>query len=392
MRPYEGFSGHHFASFRLDHVNQCLWRASEQIALSPKAFCVLLYLVERSGKLATKQELLDAIWPDVHVTEGVLKRAILEIRKALADPIEEPLFIQTLHRRGYRFIAPVNETASAELVQREPASAGGPELIGREREFRQLDAWFHEALAGSRQIVFLAGESGLGKTALLAHWTRSIAGNRGAVIGRGQCVQHLGNAEPYLPIFEAVEQLARVLRRRLTEALHTYAPTWLLQLPSLMSPDDRRRLREEMGDSTRQPLLREIVDALEALSQASPVVLALEDLQWSDPSTIALLSALARRTGSARLMVLATLRTAQTAKNGLQAAKNELELHRQCRELSLRPFTEEETVEYVEARFPGMNSAEVANALHLRTAGNLMYLQCVWTSYRDRAAWSPIQR
>ena len=89
-----------FAPFRLDAANQCLWRGTEEVSLSPKAFFVLLFLAERPGRLVTKQELLNAVWPDTHVTEGVLKRAVLEIRKALRDDVEEPRFIQTLHRRG----------------------------------------------------------------------------------------------------------------------------------------------------------------------------------------------------------------------------------------------------------------------------------------------------
>ena len=92
------------SSFRLDAINQCAWLGSEPVSLSPKAFAVLSYLAQRPNKLVTKDELLDAVWPDVHVTEGVLKRAVLEVRKALNDSAEEPRFIQTLHRRGYRFL------------------------------------------------------------------------------------------------------------------------------------------------------------------------------------------------------------------------------------------------------------------------------------------------
>ena len=100
-----GFGTSGCPSFCLDKVNQCGWLGAEPISVSPKAFSVLLYLAERPGRLVTKEELLDHVWPDVHVTEGVLKRAVLEIRKALSDSAEEPRFIQTLHRRGYRFLA-----------------------------------------------------------------------------------------------------------------------------------------------------------------------------------------------------------------------------------------------------------------------------------------------
>ena len=376
MRPCVEISGHQFASFRLDHLNQCLWQGTEQIYLSPKGFSVLRYLVERSGKLATKEELLDAVWPNVHVTEGVLKRAILEIRKALSDPIDEPLFIQTLHRRGYRFICPVTETAGSEPIQCELMNNSAPTLIGREQESRQTDIWFRDSLSGARRVVFLTGEMGIGKSALLEHWTESLAAHREALIGCGQCVPHVRDGEPYLPILEALAQLARRLGRRLVDTLHTYAPSWLLRLPALMSPEERKLLREEILDHTQPPALREIADALEALSQKDPLVLVLEDLQWSDAATIAFLSSIARRRGPARLMVLATFRMSGAA-DALLAAKNELELHRQCRELTLRPLNEEETGQYVESRFPETASNAVTNALYSRTAGNPLYLQCL---------------
>src|ERR1044072_2588301 len=154
-------------AFRLDRVNQCFWANEESVSLSPKAFAVLSYLVERPGVLVTKQELLDAVWPDVNVTEGVLKRAVLEIRKALADPAEEPRFIQTLHRRGYRFIGP---RAGAKPSQ---ARRG---IVVREAELGQLDGWFEEARQGSRRVVFLTGEAGIGKTTVVDEWAGRVTG------------------------------------------------------------------------------------------------------------------------------------------------------------------------------------------------------------------------
>src|ERR1041385_1801091 len=78
------------------------------------------------GPYGVTQELLDAVWPDIHVTEGVLKRAVPEIRKALDDPVEEPRFIQTLHRRGYRFL---DRGASSEAVAE--VSPQDAEIVGR---------------------------------------------------------------------------------------------------------------------------------------------------------------------------------------------------------------------------------------------------------------------
>lgn len=94
-----------FLPFRLDLLNECLWRGAQEIALRPKTFSVLRYLVERHGRLVRKKELLDALWPGLCITDGVLMACIRELRKALNDNPRAPQFIETVHRRGYRFIA-----------------------------------------------------------------------------------------------------------------------------------------------------------------------------------------------------------------------------------------------------------------------------------------------
>src|SRR5262249_23616512 len=96
-----------FGEFSLDQRNACVWRGSEALKLKPKAFDVLRYLVEHSGQLVSKDDLWRAIWPDVAVTDGVLAVCLSEIRQALGDEAKAPRFIETVHRRGYRFIAPV---------------------------------------------------------------------------------------------------------------------------------------------------------------------------------------------------------------------------------------------------------------------------------------------
>jgi DNA-binding winged helix-turn-helix (wHTH) protein len=103
-----------FYPFRLDVANQCLWRGSESIELKPKAFAVLHHLVSHAGQLVSKEDLLDAVWPETFVGEAVLKVAVGELRKTLGDVSKEPRFIETLHRRGYRFIGHVQPSGSTE--------------------------------------------------------------------------------------------------------------------------------------------------------------------------------------------------------------------------------------------------------------------------------------
>lgn len=105
QHPYE------FDGFRLDPVGHELRRAGVPIALEPKAFDVLGELVAHAGVLRSRDELLDAVWGHRHVTPGVLNRSIAQLRRALGDDANHPRYIQTVHAVGYRFIAPVADTA-----------------------------------------------------------------------------------------------------------------------------------------------------------------------------------------------------------------------------------------------------------------------------------------
>jgi pimeloyl-ACP methyl ester carboxylesterase len=96
-----------FGPFRLDGASGLLYRGEAPVALTPKAFAVLSYLAASPGRLIPKQEMLDALWPGVFVGDAVLKSTIREVRKALGDSPQTPQFIETAHRRGYRFISPV---------------------------------------------------------------------------------------------------------------------------------------------------------------------------------------------------------------------------------------------------------------------------------------------
>src|SRR5713101_1475983 len=154
-----------FPPFRLDTVNQCLWRgdraAEERILLAPKAFAVLRYLVEHPGRLVTHDELFEALWPKTYVQPEVLKSHIAAIRTGLGDDARKPLFIETLSRRGYRFIAPVREGASARASRTTNLPEAVSELIGREAELGAVTA-----LATEHRLVSLVGAGGIGKTRL----------------------------------------------------------------------------------------------------------------------------------------------------------------------------------------------------------------------------------
>src|SRR5262245_65311955 len=139
MPPEEGQADE---QWRVDWTNECVWHGDEMVRLPPKAFAVLRLLMEQAGQLVTKETLLEAIWPDAVVTEAVLTVCIGELRKALRETAQAPRFIQTVHRRGYRFIGhlpPVVPSTSPPAPLSLPRAASpAPLLVGRERELTSL--------------------------------------------------------------------------------------------------------------------------------------------------------------------------------------------------------------------------------------------------------------
>src|SRR6266571_5709891 len=99
-----------FGVFWLDVSNEQLWRGEQTLSLKPKALAMLRHLIEHAGQLVTKEALFQAVWPDTIVSEAVLTTCMREIRQVLRDEAKAPQFVETVHRRGYRFIAPLTTT------------------------------------------------------------------------------------------------------------------------------------------------------------------------------------------------------------------------------------------------------------------------------------------
>ena len=176
-----------FGPFRLEPSDEELWHGDTRIALGRKAIAVLRRLVEQPGQMVGKDDLFDAVWPQTAVSEAVLTTAIRELRHALGDPARTPRFIETVHGRGYRFIAPV--------AQRNGAMRGADpslRLVGREEQLAQLHEWLATVRHGTRRIGFVVGEAGIGKTVLAERFLAEAAASGGALIGHGQCIEHYG--------------------------------------------------------------------------------------------------------------------------------------------------------------------------------------------------------
>src|SRR5262247_3952316 len=200
-----------FGQFRLDLRDERLWRGHAATPLSPKTFEVLRCLVSQAGHLVTKDALLEAVWPATVVSESILTVAIRTLRRVLGDQARTPRFIETVHGRGYRFIAPVSATISPErpaMIESPrrslPATVSSqPLFVGRDTELAQLAQWWTTVQHGQRQVGMLVGEPGIGKTALVEAFVAQVRATEDVWVGHGQCMDRYGMGEAYLPILEA---------------------------------------------------------------------------------------------------------------------------------------------------------------------------------------------
>jgi len=367
-----------FDPFCLDRSNECLWRGSEVIKLRPKAYAVLNQLIGRSGQLVTKEELLASVWPETFVTDAVLKVTIRQLRDALDDDPKAPLFIETAHRRGYRFIGRIAEAAADMTTStsrhREDVQPLG--FVGRDEVLSRMRSWLEKMLERERQIVFVTGEPGIGKTALVDTFARYLGFDRNIRIGRGQCLEQYGTSEAYLPILDAMGGLCHE-EQKVVDVLRAHAPMWLLQMPSLLSAAERESLSREVVGATRGRMLREMGEALEVLASEQPLVLILEDLHWSDRSTLDLISYLATRGRPTHLMLIGTYRPVELIVSGhpLKAVKQELLAKKQCEELPLAYLSADAIGKYLSVIFPNHRfPKELAGLIHERTEGNPLFM------------------
>lgn len=367
-----------FPPFRLDLRNEQLFEGDSAIPLRPKTYAVLRCLIDRRGQLVTKDEILEAVWPGVSVSDSVLKVCVREIREALRDETDAPRFVETAHRRGYRFIATVLEetTARPTLVR---SVIPVPPLVGRSGELARLKSRLGDAISGSRIIVFITGEPGIGKTALVEALIGDTAGSSALLVGRGHCVEHYGGGEAYLPVLAALSHLCRGPEgERIVTILARCAPTWLAQMPAIARPQVPLDGLRPAGSPAR--MLREMADAIEAITADTPMLLALEDLHWSDASTIDLIAYLAGRRERARLMIVGTYRPAEANAVGhpLRGAVQELLAHRACDEQRLAHLDEDAVADYLGVRFPGHRiPRDHARVLHRHTGGNPLFMVSV---------------
>ena len=265
-----------------------------------------------------------------------------------------------------------------------------PNLVGRESEMADLLHEFDRAKRGKGRLIAISAEAGMGKTTLMDAFLRHLEESGEAVrIGRGRCSERLAGTEAYLPVLELLDSLQHNEQLgSLSRLIRALAPSWYVQIiPSSENDSSAARLAAETTGGSQERLKREISALIEEVSRMQPVVLCLDDMHWADPSTTDLISYLARRLESTRLLIVTTSRPSELAQGRHPFLPTKLDLMSRglCREI-VPSYLDVQAIErYVALQFPehGFPSG-FASLIHERTEGSPLFMADVLRDLRRR--------
>jgi class 3 adenylate cyclase/tetratricopeptide (TPR) repeat protein len=262
-------------------------------------------------------------------------------------------------------------------------------MVGRDAPLEMLDRITQRMQTGQRHIAFVTGEAGIGKTAFIEMAVERLS-QQGVDCLYGRCTERFGTDEAFLPLIDALVTRCRTTGGvELLTAIRAHAPTWMLQIPGSIDATERAAFQHEVFGATRERMLREFCDLLEALSAIRPWVLVLEDLHWSDLATLDVLSRFARGTHKTSVLVLGSYRPADSVIGGhpIRRLHQDLEIHGCCAELRLDRLSRVEVEQYVALRFgDDAFASTMAGAVFERTQGQPLFISSLLKYFIDQRA------
>lgn len=401
-RPHSVFS---FGKFRFDRRAGGLFRIADDVTrvavpLGSRGLDLLELLLERHGEVVSQSEIMAAVWSDVVVAAANLAVQVSALRRVLDQNRSDAGWIQTVPGKGYRFVGPVRRLTAETTAASADTSTGDPGpriagssnaalVVGRAAPSRALEASLARASAGDRQVVFVTGEAGIGKTTLLNMALARVSRVDVGVL-HGHCTEMFGANEAFLPLIEAVQTACHDTDGpMMSRALRQHAPTWLAQMPGFLTDTDRAAFQTEIFGATRERMLREFCEFLEIISATRPWIVVLEDLHWSDPATLDALSRFARRDREAAVLILATYRPidAQADDHPISRLHSDLRLHGFCNEIPLDRLSEADVARYLTVRFADAGIAAVlSRRIFHRTQGHPLFVVSLADDLIERGA------
>lgn len=378
-----------FAEFVFDTRVNTLSRSGSIVSLEPVSSRVLNYLLTNHGRLIPKEEILEAVWPDVFTTDDVLKRAVSQIRRALGDDARNSRFLETHHRRGYRFIMPSADCEDPTGNSRNGQSISSGEFsdrprfdcfTGRSRELESLKSELASVKAGRGRPVLIFGEPGIGKTQIAAQFSEWAAKYENVVSLR---VRFFDYEASFLPAFDVFldllgDAIGAVLGAKADNLRQTVADEIGVDLPSELFSNASTEGRFS-GDTLRAII--PIAECFVRLSRRRPILLIFDDLQWADPTSRQIIGHLMRVSADTPLMILGLTRRGE-----LEDPQSELAIwlqsqatYRSFTMLELSQLSAEDYRVLIEEVFAGrLETSRISQndlgKLHEATGGNPYFL------------------
>lgn len=383
-----------FAEFTFETGGNVLLRNGALVPLEPSAARVLRFFLENDGRLILKDEILETVWRDVFTTEDVLKRAVSQIRRALGDDARNARFIETFHRRGYRFNTRKDQISNGETAAlfngappptREKSATGDPHFdcfIGRARELELLQAEFRRVLHGAGQPVLIAGDAGIGKTQTAARFTDWAQTAENAAVARVRFFDYEASFLPPYNVFLGLlgeacaavfgaENDGKDLRQTVETRLKITLPDELFS----DTPDASRAA----ADASRA--IAPLAECFARLSRVRPLILIFDDVQWADGTSQKIIGYLMRISTDAPLMIVGLTRRGEMedARSNLAVWLQNQAVYRSFTTLELAPLAQENCRALIAEIFGGQFDAdEIADGdlakLHTATGGNPYFL------------------
>jgi DNA-binding winged helix-turn-helix (wHTH) protein len=363
-----------FDDFRIDSGQFLLTKAGNSTPITPTVFRILLALLENAGQVVTKDALITYVWPDSFVEEGNLNRNISTLRKALGERPSDHRYIETIPKTGYRFIAQVKTSAYQPpmVAPRNTDAVAALPIVGRDQERQQLRKAFELARDGKGGLVSITGDTGMGKSALIDVFLQDLYKDAQTFyLARSCSSESLTEAEPFVSWIEALSGIAK--ESAVSEIMQREAPTWYREIT-------------HTGSGVAPQMKRELLDFCEQISTVHPLVIVIDDFQFSDNGSVDLLLYLATRLESTRTLLIVCYRPVdmRIAHHPFLQVRSDLLSRGVCTEIAL-PFLDRNHIkEHLELHVPNaVFAADFPDFLQAKTEGNPLFLR-EFLRHRDR--------
>ncbi len=361
-----------FDDFELDADLYRLSRGGEPIAIGPKPFDLLLYLISHTRRTISKAELIREVWQAEVVSDSSIPTCVTALRRALSDDPNSPRYIQTIRGRGYRFIASAVVGAGNQIDsdQQSAATSKAKTFVGRESEMASLTTGLSQALSGDPRTFLLLGEAGMGKTRLIEEF-HHVAIDHGATVLVGRCREEEG-APAFWPWIQILRTHIESGCRETLSSLEPHAAVISQMLPEISTifPSITPLLDVE-AEQARFRLLDAVTRFLQASAKQKPLVLMIDDLHRADTSSLILLEFLVRDLRRSPILILGAYRVLDIIGDTVrEQCLKRVARAETARSIQLNGISQSAVGELVGQP----ENAELVSALYEQSAGNPFFL------------------